>query len=147
MKKYSDYIRYPIRMEVEKSRPEGGRTRRSPEYETYTEVETLNSMVPLWQQKQKRADRRGLQQLSTKRNSLISRTLRRVIHTSTEGAATYNALLFIPARAPYNYYTRDYEKGLQLYASGVLIMDKCADLLPDLLQLCQGPGGFARISP
>ncbi len=134
IKKYSDYIRYPIRMEVEKSRPKEDNAE---EYETYTEEETVNSMVPIW--------RRNKSELTPEDyNSFYKEKFydyedpARVIHSSTEGAATYNALLFVPARAPYNYYTRDYEKGLQLYASGVLIMDKCADLLPDCFSFVRG---------
>ncbi len=134
VKKYSDYIRYPIRMDVEKSRPKEGA---EGEYETYTEEETVNSMVPLW--------RRNKSELTDEDyNNFYKEKFfdydnpARVIHSSTEGAATYNALLFIPSRAPYNYYTREYEKGLQLYASGVLIMDKCADLLPDYFSFVRG---------
>ncbi len=134
VKKYSDYIRYPIKMEVEKSRP---KDEEGKEYETYTEVETINSMVPIWRKNKSELtpeDYNGFY----KEKFYDYEDPARVIHTATEGAATYNALLFIPARAPYNYYTREYEKGLQLYASGVLIMDKCADLLPDHFSFVKG---------
>ena len=134
VKKYSDYIRYPIRMEVEKSRPKEDKPE---EYETYTEEETVNSMVPLWRRNKNERKPEDYNNFYKEKFFDFEDPLR-VIHSSTEGAATYNALLFIPARAPYNYYTRDYEKGLQLYASGVLIMDKCADLLPDCFSFVKG---------
>ncbi len=134
VKKYSDYIRYPIRMEVEKSRPKEGA---EGEYETYTETETVNSMVPLWRRNKNELTDEDYNNFY-KEKFFDYENPARVIHSSTEGAATYNALLFIPARAPYNYYTREYEKGLQLYASGVLIMDKCPDLLPDYFSFVRG---------
>lgn len=135
VRKYSDYIRYPIKMEVEKSRPkEGGEEN---ETETYTEVETLNSMVPLWKKNKSEITAEEYNNFY-KEKFYDFEDPAKVIHSSTEGSATYNALLFIPARAPYNYYTRDYEKGLQLYASGVMIMDKCADLLPDCFSFVRG---------
>lgn len=134
VKKYSDYIRYPIRMEVEKSRPKEDKPE---EYEAYTEEETVNSMVPLWRRNKNELKPEDYNNFYKEKFFDFEDPLR-VIHSSTEGAATYNALLFIPARAPYNYYTRDYEKGLQLYASGVLIMDKCADLLPDCFSFVKG---------
>lgn len=144
VQKYSDYIRYPIRMEMEKTRmkenPEDADKDpkdQKPEYETYTEVETLNSMVPLWKKSKSELTPEDYNQFY-KEKFYDYEDPARVIHSSTEGAATYNALLFIPARAPYNYYTRDFEKGLQLYASGVLIMDKCADLLPDCFSFVRG---------
>ena len=134
VKKYSDYIRYPIRMEVEKSRLKEGS---EDEYETYTEVETLNSMVPLWK-KAKSEVKPEEYNAFYKEKFADYEDPARVIYSSTEGSATYNALLFIPARPPYNYYSREYEKGLQLYANGVLIMDKCADLLPDYFSFVKG---------
>ena len=141
VKKYSDYIRYPIRMEVEKTRmkekaadaPEDA----APEYESYTEEETLNSMVPLWKKNKNEVTPEEYNAFYKEKFGDYEDPAR-VIYSSTEGAATYNALLFIPARAPFNYYTREYEKGLQLYASGVLIMDKCADLLPDYFGFVKG---------
>lgn len=134
VKKYSDYIRYPIRMDMEKSRLKEGS---EDEYETYTEEEALNSMVPLWRKNKSEITPEEYNSFYKEKFYDYEDPLR-VIHSSTEGAATYNALLFIPARAPYNYYTREYEKGLQLYASGVLIMDKCADLLPDHFSFVRG---------
>ncbi|MCI8624367.1 MAG: molecular chaperone HtpG [Provencibacterium sp.] len=144
VQKYSDYIRYPIRMEMEKTRrkenPEDeGKDPKDvkPEYETYTEVETLNSMVPIWKKNRSELKDEDYHRFY-KEKFYDYEDPARVIHSSTEGAATYNALLFIPARAPFNYYTRDFEKGLQLYASGVLIMDKCPDLLPDCFSFVRG---------
>ncbi len=134
VKKYSDYIRYPIRMEVEKSRPKADNDK---EYETYTEEETLNSMVPLWKKSKSEVTTEEYNAFY-KEKFMDYEDPARVIYTATEGAATYNALLFIPSHAPFNYYTREYEKGLQLYASGVLIMDKCADLLPDYFGFVKG---------
>ena len=139
VKQYSDYIRYPIRMAVERSRiKEGTGTEDKPaEYETYTEVETLNSMVPIWR-KQKSAVTDEDYNNFYKEKFFDYEDPLKVIRTSTEGAATYDALLFIPSRAPLNYYSKDYEKGLQLYASGVLIMQRCADLLPDCFSFVRG---------
>ncbi len=134
VKKYSDYIRYPIRMEVTRSRKKEGAEN---EYEDYTEVETLNSMVPIWKKSKSEVTDEELNRFYQDKFGDFAPPLR-VIRSSTEGAATYNALLFIPARAPYNFYSRDYEKGLQLYASGVLIMDRCPDLLPDCFSFVRG---------
>lgn len=140
IRKYSDYIRYPIKMEVEKRRPKPDSEPKEgemPEYESYTEVETLNSMVPLW--KKNRAEVTAEEYNSFYKEKFYDyENPARVIHSSTEGSATYNALLFIPARAPHNFYTREYEKGLQLYASGVMIMEKCGDLLPDCFSFVRG---------
>ncbi len=138
VKKYSDYIRYPIRMEMSKSRrKEGVEEGKDPEYETYFETETLNSMTPIW--KKSRSEVSDEEMNAFYREKFFDwQDPLKVIRTSTEGAATYSALLFIPASAPMDYYTREYEKGLQLYASGVLIMDKCADLLPDCFSFVRG---------
>mgnify|MGYP002583900295 FL=1 len=141
VKKYSDYVRYPIEMYREKSRqkekPANAGEDYEPEYESYTELETLNSMVPLWKRAKKDvADEEYNQFYKDKFYDYTDPA--RVIVSRTEGTATYNALLFVPGRAPYNYYTREYEKGLQLYASGVLIMEKCADLLPDYFSFVKG---------
>lgn len=142
VQKYSDYIRYPIRMDVEKRRPiekpEGEKKEdEAPQYESYIENETLNSMVPLWKKNKSELKAEDYNGFYRDKFHDYEDPLR-VIHSSAEGSATYNALLFIPARAPYDYYTRQYEKGLQLYASGVLIMDKCADLLPDHFSFVRG---------
>ncbi len=134
VKRYSDYIRYPIRMAVEKSRLKEGS---EDEYETYSEVETLNSMVPLWKKSKSEVTPEEYNAFYKEKFGDYQDPAR-VIYTATEGAATYHALLFIPGHAPYNYYSKEYEKGLQLYASGVLIMDKCADLLPDYFSFVKG---------
>ena len=133
IKKYSSYIRYPIQMELERSRKKED----SDEYETYTEVETINSMVPLWKRQKSELTESDYNNFYTDRFSDYEAPLR-TIHTSAEGAVSYNALLFIPSHAPYDYYSKAYEKGLQLYANGVLIMDKCADLLPDYFSFVRG---------
>ncbi len=134
VKKYSDYIRYPITMYQEHSRKKEGS---EDEYETYTELETLNSMIPLWKRDKKDVSDEEYNNFYKEKFMDFSDPAR-IISSKTEGSATYNALLFVPGRAPFNYYTRDYEKGLQLYASGVLIMDKCADLLPDYFSFVKG---------
>ena len=139
VKKYSDYIRYPIRMLVESQRvKEGTGTDDKPaEYESYTEDRTLNSMVPIW--KKSKSEVTEEEYNSFYQDKFFDYTPpARVIYSSTEGASTYHALLFIPSRMPYDFYTKNYEKGLQLYASGVLIMEKCADLLPDYFSFVKG---------
>ena len=139
VKKYSDYIRYPIKMQVEHSHlKEGTGTEDKPaEYETVVEDETLNSMVPIWKKNRSELKPEDYNQFYKEKFFDFQDPLA-VIHSSTEGAATYNALLFIPARPPYDFYTKEFQKGLQLYASGVLIMDKCADLLPDYFSFVRG---------
>ncbi len=139
IKKYSDYIRYPIRMELQKSRKKDGTGEdgKDPEYETYYEVETVNSMTPIWKKSRQEVKDEELNAFYKEKFYDWQDPLR-IIRTSTEGAATYSALLFIPKSAPMDYYTREYEKGLQLYASGVLIMEKCADLLPDCFSFVKG---------
>ena len=134
VKRYSDYIRYPIRMEVEKSRRKEGAEN---EYEHYFEVETLNSMVPLWKKNRSEIGAEDYNNFYREKFFDWQDPLK-VIHTAAEGTATYNALLFIPEKAPMDYYSRDFEKGLQLYASGVLIMEKCGDLLPDYFGFVKG---------
>ena len=143
VKKYSDYIRYPIKMLREKSRAIEGTDKdeeghyKAPEYETYTEDETLNSMVPIWKRDKKKVKDEEYAQFYKDKFGDYSDPAR-VIQSKTEGTATFNALLFIPSRTPYNYYTKEYEKGLQLYSSGVLIMENCADLLPDYFSFVKG---------
>ncbi|RKJ39008.1 molecular chaperone HtpG [Acutalibacter sp. 1XD8-33] len=139
VKRYSDYIRYPIKMEMQKSKlKEGtGTDGKDPEYETYFEDETLNSMTPIWKKAKSETTDEEMNAFYKEKFYDWQDPLR-VIRTSTEGAATYTALLFLPKTAPYDYYTRDFEKGLQLYASGVLIMDKCPDLLPDCFSFVRG---------
>lgn len=134
VKKYSDYIRYPIHMEVEKHRQKEGTEN---ETETYREDETLNSMVPLWRKNKNEITKEEYEQFYRDKFYDYEAPLR-IIHTSAEGTATYNALLFIPAKAPYDYYTKEFEKGLQLYSNGVMIMEKCADLLPDYFSFVRG---------
>ena len=139
VKKYSDYIRYPIRMEVSHTHVKEGTgvDGKDPEYETHTEVETLNSMTPIWKKAKSEVTDEEMNAFYKEKFYDWQDPLK-VIRSSTEGAATYTALLFLPSHAPMDYYTREYEKGLQLYASGVLIMDKCADLLPDCFSFVKG---------
>ena len=135
--KYSDYIRFPIRMAVTKTRKKEDSPDDKPEYESYSEVETLNSMVPIWQRKKSSVKPEEYNKFY--RDKFHEYTdPQRVITVSAEGAVTYKALLFIPGETPFNYYTKEYEKGLQLYSSGVLIMDKCADLLPEHFRFVRG---------
>ena len=137
VRKYSDYIRFPIRMEVSKTRKKEGCPDDKPEYETYKEVETLNSMVPIWQRRKSNVKPEEYNKFY--RDKFHDYTdPQRVIAVSAEGAVTYKALLFIPGATPYDYYTKEYEKGLQLYSNGVLIMDKCADLLPEHFRFVRG---------
>ena len=137
VRKYSDYIRFPIRMEVSKTRKKEGCPDDKPEYETYTEVETLNSMVPIWQRR--KANVKPEEYNKFYRDKFHDYTdPQKGITVSAEGAVTYKALLFIPGATPYDYYTKEYEKGLQLYSNGVLIMDKCADLLPEHFRFVRG---------
>lgn len=141
VKKYSDYIRFPITMYREKSRqkpkPEDAGDDYKPEYETYTELETLNSMVPIWKRPKNEVKDEDYNEFYKNKFMDYTDPLR-VITSRTEGTATYTALLFIPGSTPYDYYTKEYEKGLALYASGVMIMEKCADLLPDYFSFVKG---------
>ncbi len=141
VKKYSDYIRYPIVMEVEdykmKERPADAGEDYKPEWETVKEWKTLNSMVPLWQRPKSKITQEEYNAFYKEKFGDWTDPLL-TIHTSAEGAVTYKAMLYIPEKTPYDFYTREYQKGLQLYSSGVLIMDKCADLLPDYLRFVKG---------
>ena len=141
VKKYSDYIHYPIEMLLHKSRqkprPEDAGDDYRPEWEDYTEWATLNSMVPLWQRKKDDVTDDEYAAFYREKFQDYDKPLD-VIKVSAEGTVSYEALLFIPSQTPYDFYTREYEKGLQLYSSGVLIMDKCADLLPDYLRFVKG---------
>ena len=132
--RYSDYIRYPIVMMVEKSRLKEGS---EDEYEKYSELDTLNSMVPLWKKNKSEIKDEDYNDFYKEKFYDFADPVK-VIHTDVEGVVSYTALLFIPSKAPYNYYTKDFEKGLQLYSSGVLIMDKCPDLLPDYFSFVRG---------
>ena len=138
VKRYSDYIRYPIQMMVEKTQPkEGTEEDEKPEMETIHELETLNTMEPIWKrQKSKVKDEDYNEYYKSKFTDYMDPA--RVIRTSVEGVSSYTALMFIPGHVPYDYYTKDYEKGLQLYSSGVLIMEKCKDLLPDYFNFVKG---------
>ena len=141
IKKYSDYIRYPIIMEVEdyrqKPKPEDAGDDYKPEWETVKEWKTINSMVPLWQRQKSKVKPEEYNAFYKEKFGDWQDPLA-VIHTSAEGAVTYKAMLYIPAQTPYDFYTREYQKGLQLYSSGVMIMDKCADLLPDCFRFVKG---------
>ena len=148
VKKYSDYIRYPIRMDREKTRrkPDAKDDDYSDEaYETYIENETLNSMVPLWRRNKNELKAEDYNSFYKEKYYDYNDPLK-YIHSKVEGTTTYDSLLFIPSQAPFNFYSKDYEKGLQLYSSGVLIMDKCADLLPDYFSFVKGLVDSADIS-
>lgn len=132
--KYSDYIRYPIQMMVEHQKLKEGTEN---EYESYSELETLNSMVPLWKKNKSELKEEDYNQFY-KEKFYDYTDPAKVIHTNVEGVVSYTSLLFIPGQAPYNYYTKEFEKGLQLYSSGVLIMEKCPDLLPDYFSFVRG---------
>ena len=149
VKKYSDYIRYPIKMDMTRSRmkekPADAGDDYKPEWEEYTENETLNSMVPIWKKSKKELKDEDYNSFYTQKFYDYQPPLCH-IHSSVEGAVTYTAMLFIPSHAPMDYYTKDYEKGLQLYSNGVLIMDKCADLLPDHFSFVHGMVDTADLS-
>lgn len=134
IKKYSDYIRFPIRMDMERSRLKEGS---DSEYETYTENVTVNSMIPLWKKNKKDITKEEYEKFYQETFSAYDKPLR-VIHQKAEGTTSYQALLYIPEKADYNYYSKNFEKGLALYSSGVKIMDKCADLLPDCFSFVKG---------
>ena len=137
VKKYSDYIRFPIKMMMPHSQVKEGSPQDKPEYEEVLAWETLNSMVPLWQRKKADVTREEYDKFYQERFGDPAAPLS-VITVSAEGAVTYKALLYIPSQAPSQYYTEDYKPGLQLYASGVMIMDSCADLLPDYFNFVRG---------
>ena len=149
VKKYSDYIRYPIRMEMEKSRQkpkaEGEDEEKEPQWETYTELTTLNSMVPVWLKSKKDVTDEEYDGFYKDKFYDFEKPLAH-IPVSVEGAVTYKALLYIPARAPYDFYTKDYKKGLQLYSSGVMIMEHCEDLVPDYYRFVRGVVDTADLS-
>ncbi len=134
VKKYSDYIRYPIKMNVTKQKLKDGSEN---EYESYTETEILNSMIPLWKRSASEIKEEEYNSFYTEKFFDYEAPLK-VITQKSEGTATYTALMFIPSHAPFNYYTKDYEKGLELYSSGVMIMDKCSELLPDYFGFVKG---------
>ena len=137
VKKYSDYIRWPIRMEVTKSRKKAGCPEDKPEYEDYKEEETLNSMVPIWQRRKGDVTKEEYEKFYQEKFMDFAPP-QSVVTVSAEGQVSYKALLFIPSRPPFDYYTTDYERGLQLYSSGVLIMDKCPDLIGEHFGFVRG---------
>lgn len=138
VKKYSDYIKYPIKMVVTKTKTkENAGEDEQDKYETYDEDETLNSMVPIWRKNKKELTDEDYNNFYKEKFYDFENPLK-TIHTSADGAISYNALLFIPSRPPFDYYTKEFQKGLQLYSNGVLIMDKCGDLLPDYFGFVKG---------
>ena len=144
IRKYSDYIRYPIRMEVTKTRPveeaaaEGeDAEKKEPKYEQYQEMETLNSMVPIWQRAKKDVTEEEYDNFYREKFLDYTKPLK-VIHSSVEGAVSFKALLYIPGKAPYDFYSKDFKRGLQLYSSGVMIMENCEDLLPEHFRFVRG---------
>ncbi len=142
VKKYSDYIKHPIKMEVEKSRKKEGSEN---EYESYKELEVLNSMVPLWKKSKSEITEEEYQGFY--RDKFFDfEPPAKIVHTSADGLVSYTALLFIPKHAPFDYYTKEYKKGLELYSNGVLIMDKCEDLLPDCFGFVRGLVDSADLS-
>lgn len=149
VKKYSDYVRYPIMMERTKSRmksrPEDADENYKDEYETYTELDTLNSMVPLW--KRKKSDVSDDEYAQFYKDTFYDyEAPAKVIKTESEGLVSYTSLLFIPSHAPFDFYSKEYKKGLALYTSGVMIMEKCADLLPDYFSFVRGVVDSADLS-
>lgn len=146
VKKYSDYIRYPILMDMKRSRvKEETKDSENPEYEEYTETETLNSMVPIWQRPKKDVEQDEYDKFYQEKFMSMDKPLKTIV-TSVEGVVTYKALLFIPSAAPYDYYTKGYKKGLQLYSSGVLIMDCREELLPEHFRFVRGIVDTADLS-
>ena len=134
IKKYSDYIRYPIKMDLEHSHKKEGTEN---EYEKVIETETINSMIPIWKREKSKVTKEEYNNFYTEKFNDFLQPLK-VIHSSVEGQFSYNALLYIPGHLPYDYYAQDYEKGLQLYSNGVLIMNKCSELLPDYFGFVKG---------
>jgi molecular chaperone HtpG len=138
VKKYSDYIRYPIVMDMTRSKvKEGTENSEKPEYESVTEAETLNSMVPIWQRPKKDVTEEEYEKFYRDKFMAFDKPAK-IITTSVEGVVTYKALLYIPSKPPYDYYTKEYKKGLQLYSSGVLIMENCEELLPEHFRFVRG---------
>ena len=134
VKKYSDFIKYPIKMDVNKSKLKDGTEN---EYEEYTEEETVNSMVPIWRKNKNELTQEDYERFYLDKHYGFEKPLK-YIHASVDGVASYNTILYIPKRVPYDFYTKEFEKGLELYSNGVLIMNKCADLLPDYFSFVQG---------
>ncbi len=134
VKKYSDFIRYPIKMDVTESKPKEGS---EGEYEEVVSEQTINSMVPIWKKNKSELTDEDYENFYKEKHYGFDTPLKH-LHINVDGSIRYNAILYIPENAPYNYYTREYEKGLELYSNGVLIMDKCADLLPDYFSFVKG---------
>lgn len=134
VKRYSDYIRYPIKMDVEKKELKEGS---KDEYEEKTVTETLNSMIPIWKKKKSEVTDEEFNSFYASKFGEFEKPMK-VIRTTVEGTLNYDLLLYIPSNVPYNYYTKEFEKGLQLYSNGVLIMEKCKDLLPDYFSFVKG---------
>ena len=146
VKRYSDYIRYPIVMDMTKSRvKEETKDSDKPEYEDYTERETLNSMVPIWQRPKKDVTQEEYDKFYQEKFMSMDKPVKTIV-TSVEGVVTYKALLFIPSSTPYDYYTKEYKKGLQLYSSGVLITDNCEELVPEHFRFVKGIVDTADLS-
>ena len=137
VRKYSDYIRYPIIMEVTKQRKKADSPEDKPEYESYTEMETLNSMVPIWQRNKKDVTDEEYETFYREKFFDYNKPLR-TIHISAEGTVSFKALLYIPGKAPFDFYSKDFKRGLQLYSSGVLIMENCEELLPEHFRFVRG---------
>ncbi len=137
IKKYSDYIRYPIKLDVEKSRKVDVPDSDEPKYETYTEEETVNSMVPLWQRKKEDVTEEELNEFY-KEKFYDMKDPADVIRIDVDGSISYKALLYIPSATPIGYYTKEYKRGLELYSSGVMIMERCEDLIPEHFRFVKG---------
>ncbi|MGZ7443093.1 molecular chaperone HtpG [Paenibacillus sp. TH7-28] len=134
IKKYSDFIRYPIKMDITSSRPKEGS---ESEFEDYTEEQTVNSMVPIWRKNKSELTDEDYENFYMEKRYGFDKPVSH-IHIKADGAVVYNAILYIPEKTPFDYYTKEYEKGLELYSNGVLIMNKCADLLPDYFSFVKG---------
>ncbi|QDY25234.1 molecular chaperone HtpG [Clostridium botulinum] len=134
IKKYSDFIRYPIKMDLTKTKPKEDNKE---EFEEYKEEETINSMVPIWRKNKNELKSEDYENFYAEKHYGFDKPIK-YIHTSVDGVVSYNAILFIPETTPYDFYTKEYEKGLELYSSGVLIMNKCGDLLPDYFGFVKG---------
>ncbi|MEL7598176.1 MAG: molecular chaperone HtpG, partial [Clostridiaceae bacterium] len=134
IKKYSDFIRYPIKMDVTQTRLKKDSEK---EYEDYTEEQTINSMIPIWRKNKKELNQEDYDNFYSEKHYGFDKPIKH-IHISVEGSVNYNAILYIPEKTPYDFYTNEYEKGLELYSNGVLIMNKCSDLLPDYFAFVKG---------
>jgi molecular chaperone HtpG len=134
IKKYSDFIRYPIKLEISSSRLKEGT---ESDYETFAELQTINSMVPLWRKNKNEVSEEDYENFYSEKHFGFDKPLKH-IHMSASGTVSFNAILYIPETSPYDYYTKEFEKGLELYSSGVMIMNKCADLLPDYFSFVKG---------